>query len=382
MGNMNEESKEIFTVRERIRRWKAYAGVFHLLTIAALVLTSLWVLPKWSAREWAPNGADLSERQESRQLLLEAMDKVVRYQKYYRELHGRYTRDLSRLSLPVSFAGGSMESLKRRYELSVLELHPNRFLVLATGINGTDRVTIDERHRLNANFVLPPPSRAYLLEEADRLLRLQAAEESPEDGVYVRYWRVNANEDQWFAVGQKNPILGERHELNAERKPATIFSSVREQIQSRIQPETEQRELAATSKTLYKETLDTNDVNEWLNSARLAQHVFRREKGRYAARWEDLDAVSDYRFSERLKLARNVRVQPIELQDSGFRLTIEGTSGDLMGEQFVIDQSGALRQVRYTEALIQQLQETTDILESTFRFQIKALDDPARRAQP
>lgn len=380
-----KETKQMFTVRERIRRWKAYSGVFHLLTVAALVVTSLWVLPSWRGR-WA--GAEFADRQETRQLLLEALDKVVRYEKYFRELNGRYTRDLSRLSLPSTLSSGSMEELKRRYEISVLELHPNRFLVLATSLTGTDRVTIDERHRVNANFVLPPPSRTYLIEEADRLLRLKQAGREAEEGMYLRYWRLaSGDQDEWFAVGQKNPVIGEKRGLFGERRPATIFSAVGEHLRNRLAPESlvaERSVAAVPAKSLFKENLEASDVNEWLASARQAQHVFRREKGRYAHKWEELDAVSDYRFSERLKIARNVRVQPIEVLagETGFRVTIEGTSGDLMGEQFVIDQDGAVRQVRYTEALIQQLQQTTNLLENTFHFQIKPLDDPSQRGQP
>lgn len=379
-----KKTDEMFTVRERIRRWKAYAGAFHLLTVAALVLTALWVLPTWSRREWSPAGADFSERQEARQALIETLDKVVRYEKYYRELSGRYTRDLSRLALPAKLASGDVEELKRRYEISVLELHPNRFIVLATGINSTDRVTIDERHRLSANFVLPPPARAYLHEEADRMLRLKESNRAPEEGLYLRYWQLSASEEnEWFAVGQRSPVLGERRGLDGERKPATIFSLVGEHLKNRLAAREERAVAAVSAKPLFKEALSASDVNEWLSSARLAQHVFRRENGRYARRWDELDTVSDYRFSERLKIARNVRVQPIEVQDSEFRVTIEGTSGELMGEQFAIDQAGRVRQVRYTETLIRQLQETTSLLENTFHFQINPVsEDPQQRAQP
>lgn len=372
---------ELFTSRERIRRWKAFSGIFHLLSVTLLVLVSLLLLPRWGGKGVAQSTTELTERQSMRQLLLEALDKIARYQKYYRELHGRYARDLSRLSLPLQLASGTMEELRRHYEISVLELQPNRFLVLATGTSGTDRVTIDERHRLNANFVLPPPSRAYLVEEADRLLALRASGGTPEEGLYLRYWKLNSSDDVFFAVGQRNPVLGERRELEADRSPATLFTAIGERLKTHFGA----AKGGAPEKIVspFKEMLEAHDVNDWLTAARLAQHVYRREKGHYARKWEELDGVSDYRFAERMKVAKNVRVQPIEVVDQGFRLTIEGTSGELMGEQFVVDHAGEVRQVRYTEALIQQLQDTTSLLENTFHFQINPVnEDPAQRAQP
>jgi hypothetical protein len=121
---------------------------------------------------------------------------------------------------------------------------------------------------------------------------------------------------------------------------------------------------------MFKENLSPNDVEEWLENARLAQHVYLKERGHYAKRWEQLDQVSDYHFLERMKLAKNIRVHPIELEsdEREFHLTLEGTSGDLMGEKFVMDLTGSMRQVRYTEALIHQLQEGTNLLESAFRI--------------
>jgi hypothetical protein len=85
-----------------------------------------------------------------------------------------------------------------------------------------------------------------------------------------------------------------------------------------------------------------------------------------------------------MRVVRNVRVHPIELsgqgKSSGYRLTLEGTTGDLMGEQFVIDDTGTMRQVRYTESLIQQLQSNTNLLEN---FQINPIvDDPAQKYRP
>lgn len=368
MGKLGNE-KEIFSSRDRIRRWKSVAGVLHLVTVSCLVLSVLWLLPQAASKNPLLVGQEMQQQSERRQLLIEALDKMARYQKYYNEIHGRFTRDISRLAIPDQLAAGKRELLDRDYEISVLEVKPNRFILLATGTNSSDRVTIDESHRLNANFVLPAPSRAYLFQEADRLLRLRAHGLPAEGGVFARYWDFSTDEAlEWVAVGVRNPVLGLKRGMEGEGN--SIFASVREQVQNRMGVEPARDPAALGVPPRFKENLESRDVNEWLNAAHLAQHVHLRERGRFARRWEELDSVSDYRFADRIKSVKNLRVHPIELENKGYQLTLEGTSGDLLGEQFVMDQSGSVRQVRYTETLIQQLQETTNILEN---FQINPI---------
>lgn len=383
---MGQSSFELFSSRSRIRRWKAASGIVHLVTLTSLVLCLVWALPHFGAKNAIQLSQEMKERQESRQLLLEALDKLARYQHYFHQVNGRYTRDLARLSLPLQMASGTTEELMREYEVSVLEVHPNRFLILAAGTKNSDRVTIDESHRLNANFVLPPPSRAYLVEEADRLLRLRNEGNEPGAGLFSRYWKL-APEDgaNWVAIGQRNPVLGEKRGLQLRREVASIFSANSDQLRSRMGAFSGELSAAAATvepgkSALYKESLDAKDATEWLQAAQLAQQVYRGEQGRYATRWEELDRVSSFHFGERMKVVRNVRVHPIELLPNAYRLTLEGTTGDLMGEQFVIDESGAVRQVRYTETLIQQLQSGTNLLEN---FQINPIvDDPAQKHRP
>lgn len=386
-----ENRDELFSVRERIRRWKSLSGFFHLLTVCGMVLSLLWIFPRLDQKSALRFTGDLRDREQQRQLLVEALDKIVRYEKYYSETYGRYTRDLSRLQLPARFAGGSREEIQSAYEISVPEAYPNRFLILATGINNGDRVMIDESHRLSANFILPPPSRAYLLEEADRLLKLRAQGVDPEPGIYSRYWKVESSEEgALVASGVKDPILGERREWKMEESP--LFAAVSEQVKSRLGLESRRPSSIAHEEPTYPEktiapfheSVGARDVYEWLEAGRYAQQIFRREHGRFAQRWEQLDGVSDFHFAERMRNVKNVRVHPIELSadKSGFRLTLEGTDGALMGEQFVIDQAGTVRQVRYTEALIHQLQETTSILQNAFQFQINPVGDGSPAAHP
>jgi hypothetical protein len=375
-------SFELFASRSRIRRWKAAAGIVHLVTLGSLVLCLLWALPHFGAKNALQLSQEMKDHQGSRQLLLEAMDKLARYQRYYMEVNGRYTRDITRLDLPAQLSSGSLEQLLREYEVSVLEIHPNRFLMLATGLRNSDRVTIDESHRINANFVLPPPSRAYLVEEADRLLRLKSEGIEPGDGWLSRFWKLAPEEGtQWVAIGQRSPVLGEKRSLASGRGIASIFGAVSARLKSHLGPQTEELPdpvpvVEAPAPGAPREILDAKDVQEWLHAAQLAQLANFRELGRYARRWEELDRVSGYRFAQRMKLAKNVRIHPIDFNvaPAKFRLTLEGTDGDLMGEQFVIDDSGSVRQVRYTETLIQQLQTGTSVLQN---FQINPIvDDP------
>jgi hypothetical protein len=385
--------EEVFSVRDRIRRWKSLSGFFHLLTMSGLVLSLLWMFPRIDSKSLLQATEELRERQGQRQLLVEALDKFVRYEKYYAETHGRYTRDLSRLRLPTSLTGGSRAEVREHYEISVIEAYPNRFLILATGINSADRATIDESNRLTANFVLPPPSRAYLFEEADRMLKLQAQNSEPSLGVFSRYWQVTAEEGSGLVVakGLRPPVLGERREWKAQPNP--LFEAVSGQLKnrlekggSRVPASIAHEEPGYPGKTIspFHEVLNAQDVREWLEAGRYAQHVYLRENGKFAHRWEDLDSVSDFHFADRMQVAKNIRVHPVELSrdQAGFRLTLEGTEGDLMGEQFVTDQEGAIRQVRYTEALIHQLQETTNILQNAFQFQINPIVEETQSPQP
>ncbi|HEY8278853.1 MAG TPA: hypothetical protein VIH99_04475 [Bdellovibrionota bacterium] len=365
--------------------------------MAGSVLCILWALPIVLSKTDFQLTQEWKEQQSERQMLVEALDRLVRYEHYFHDINGRFTRDLSRLSLPGQLASGDLEQLRRAYEISVIEVQPKRFLLLATGVRNADRVTVDESHRLNANFVVPPPTRAYLLEEADRLLGLRAQGLVPQEGIYSQYWQITlAPEDQsWVALGVRSPVVGERREFQGERALASIFAAVSDRVKSKMvgarglatknAPDDSDLEMEIPKANLFKELLQPSDVQEWLENARLAQHVHKREHGRYAKRWEQLDLVSGYHFSERMKVAKNIRVHPIELNsdERDYRLVLEGTTGDLLGEQFVMDRTGTMRQVRYTEALIHQLQEGTNLLESTFHFQINPIvEESARPTQP
>ncbi len=289
-------------------------------------------------------------------------------------MYGRFTRDISKLALPEKLSTGSFEDVRRKYEISVLEISPNHILLQATDEN-LDRVTIDERHRLNANFILPPPSKAYLFEEADRLIALEVVGRGRLDGLYSAYWKVQSEKDaegeMIFARGLRQPVLGEKRDRNSfsstknsgssfeGRNIASIFETVSEKTRERLRD--------------GGEDFDFESVKSLLQQVRFAQHILKRERGFYTKRWEELQSVTGFPFLSKAKIAKNIRIDPLEITDTGYRAVVEGTKGDLMGEQFVMDQTGVIRQIRYTDAIAHQLQESTEILKNTFKFQISEM---------
>lgn len=368
MGMEVRPGRKIFRVRGRLRRMRAWASFFHLACIVALVGLALSLYPRSADSLIARNNRE-SREAELRQRLVEVLDTVMRYEHYYREVHGRFTRDLDRLGLPLESGAGRLAEVRRAYEISVLEIGGDRLTLLATGAR-QDRVTIDERHRVHANFILPPPSKYALYEEASRQIAARRAGRAVPEGVYTPYWRLERGEENgdffYTAVGVRQPVLGERHSgLVIERTPSSLFSTVSEQLRSRLNPESRKPSAIGPG-----EQFTAEDVQLFLAEARQAMHVYKREKGVWAKRWEDLDAVTGFRFLERKAKAANVKISAVELEDAGYRITVDGISGDLLGEQFALDQSGTIRQVRYTEALIQQLEESTALLKSALRFQV------------
>lgn len=314
---------------------------------------------------------------------MEAMDRIVRYQNYFRERNGRYTRDLGRIGLPEQLASGAtIFEVFRQYEISMLEAESHRFVLLAQGVASTDRATVDEKNRLRANFSLPPLSRAYLMEEAERILSLKNSGEEPNLGLAEAYWGINKDESGiWLALGSRDPVRGERIEPSRDAQGLTIFSSVRGHIENRISSSetlgartlSSVPEKLASGLGLKREDKDlsTQDVISFLEKVQAAQWIHKRERGRYASRWDELQTVSKLDF-DKVRAAKNVRLLPIEMNAQTFRATLEGTEGDLLGEQFVASEEGAVRQVRYTEALAEQLQQTTDLLGS---FQINPVGE-------
>lgn len=321
----------------------------------AVVLAGVW-MPSERRPAAVRSAMSITEIIDSRRALIESLDTIVRYEHYYREIHGRFTPDLARLGLPRFTPSGSVDEVRARFEIGVKAIGSHRFVVEAK--NGADRVVIDEGYRLRANFLLPAPNRFFLFDEADRQIRASFQGRASEGGVYARYWKL---ERGGVAVGVREPVMGERRawlEPVAEgREPASLFAGVSSKL----------RVLAMNSPS---REYSAAELTQWMRTVQLAQHIHRRERGRYARRWQELDSVAQFGLARLEQEATNLRLLPIEVDETGYRVKVEVTGGDWMGEQFVLDQSGQVQQIRHSQALVKSISEGNASLQNAIKFQI------------
>lgn len=360
---------------ERFLWGKFLAAAGHLgAVVLVLVLSSIYP-PNWVAQ--SQGAAASEEASRIRQLLIESLDTYARYQQYHREVYGRFARDLRNLGVPENASGGKLDELRRYYEISVMEANTKRFLILASaqpavsvelGLRA-DRVTIDERYRLNANFPLPPMNRKYLADAADRILGLKLRGRSPELGLGGDFWTFEQHQDvdrqRWIAVGRRGAAVGTLRQASFENDTSRTLASIFTQVKKRIETRAVRKSAAPTGPEF-----DVAAMNFLLSDARFAQHVHFREKGYYTDQWENLDLVTGFRLSERATQAGNVALEPIELVASGFTMRLKATSGPLLGEVFAINEVGLIKQIRFSDVLVKELKNSAEILGNPTRFQI------------
>lgn len=370
--------------------WGKFLGAVCHLGVLILVVAVAAVRPEASSLNQSPLREIDPESLRARQALLEALDYYVRYQQYYREVYGRFSRDLAELGVPDMLALGSLEEVRRNYEISVLEASSKRLVILATAQPGaavapgtrSDRITVDERFRLNANFQLPPLAKKYLLTEADRGLSLRFKGREALLGLSADYWsfepKQEAEKIRWSAVGKQGPVLGNlRHHANPslpERGLASVFTRVSRHLGGT------KRSIAANEEHAE---LGVRQIRYLLADARLAQHIHLRERGFYAEDWQALDQVTSFRIVERLDRSPNLSREPIELlRNSSFELRLKAISGPLLGEVFSMGLSGELKQIRFTDVLVKKLNESSKILQGTaVGFQISEIKDRSPSAE-
>jgi hypothetical protein len=184
------------------------------------------------------------------------------------------------------------------------------------------------------------------------------------DSIFSQYWEL----DQGEVVGLKAPVLGERKTLSdfvslEPRADFSLFETVSQKLRA---PASSGWSLDSAGPV----TLRAEEILLVLQEMKQAMHIFRRERGYFPTRWEELDQLTGYGFTKQREQWSNLRLNPIEINDRGYFITIDGTKGDLQGEQFILDQSGSVRQIRYTEAIIKQLEQTTAMLNSALGFSV------------
>ena len=375
--------------------WGRFLGaVAHLFAIAVVIVASSVYYPL-KARDPGRDTAASEETTRLRQLLLEALDYYVRYEHYHREVYGRYTRELGSLGVPLELSHGSVLELSRHYEISVLEANPKRLLILANAklsvpaglsLRG-DRVTIDENYRLNGNFQLPYLSKKYLALEADRALQLRLRKRPIELGLAKDYWRFEPKYDgdraKWLAVGARGPVLGGQRSAVFGGEPAearglaSIFTQVKRHLAAKSGAGRGRKTKAASDYSRREYGL--SDLHFLLSDSRFAQHVHHRERGFFAGEWTQLDSVSSFNIVERVAGSVNLELEPIEMTPEGYNLRIKAIEGALVGELFTMSESGELKQIRYTDVLVKELNQSRGILQNSLGFQISEVpqDDAA-----
>lgn len=363
-----KEDAKIFQRRGQFRFLHLWGSVIHLFSLVVLFVFAVTQYPQETSFE-AKQRVRKSRQEvvQMRRDLLELLDRIVRYQKYYKQIYGQYTRDIKRLGLPQKFFSGDWKRLHERYEISVADIGPSKLLVLAIAASDRvgdadiqhDRIVMDERLRVNANFQIPALSRSYLLEEVNRRLRLFAFGMQSLPGLADSYWRITRStiEAKKSAIGLQAPVRGERVVLPAkQRSVASIFVETTKRIRS---IKWEDKAISPQNKV----AADLHQIKSLLFKARFAQHVYRQETGRYARRWQDLDRFNGFGFRTIASQLNNVKLQPLEADTKTFMVSLKGTSGNLLGEIFSINEKGTLKQIRFSKQLIDQLQQSTEWLE-------------------
>jgi hypothetical protein len=234
-----------------------------------------------------------------RRELIETLDRIVAYERYYRSVYGHFTQLLSRVGVQVPSA------VSDHFEIRVAEASGDRLLVTAfSEVNGriVDRVSIDQSYRLKATFEIPPPRPEYLKVQA--LKHLRALRDSPdgapplaEQGVFSGYFdyairRDSESRKTAFAVGIRHPVSGARVELGPREAESTdgvgqlteVLGQVAEGVRDGLEP------------TRPGEKPSNREIASTLEEAYLAQRIFYGEMGRYARSWAELSKIAAFRF--------------------------------------------------------------------------------------
>lgn len=251
-----------------------------------------------------------------RRELIEALDRLVAYQHYYHSVYGHYTKMLHRIGfeIPSNVAG--------TYEIRVAEASVDHLLVTAFSEEGgrvSDRVSIDQGYRLQANFPVPPPRPEYLRARTQKHLRLLV--EAPlgqvieEEGVYRGYFEFGAQTDSEnrrvvFAIGIRPPVLGLQLEMGSGSSNEVAIEDL---------------DLDGVDSRKTGQKAQGNIASEHSQEAFLAQQIFRGEVGRYAKTLKELSQITNFRFPA---LRDSMEQDPLpgfapELGPSGEKLEIE-----------------------------------------------------------
>lgn len=276
--------------------------VFPLL----LVILAIWThrveqegVGRHAMSELTPSAQDpgvITQRRE----LVEALDRIVSYENYYRNVYGHYTQLLSRAGVSIP------PRLNGIFDIRVSDASAERLLVTAfSEVRGqvVDLVSIDQNCDLRANFPIPTPRPDYLRAQAYRQLRnLRGASDSThvaESGVFRGYFRYevrrdSVNQKTAFAVGIRPPVVGLQLEFGATQ--AAAFAEEKDGLPMDLTAEF----LNGTGWGDLTAGVTGQKASEGLMSSTeetyLAQRIFLGEMGRYAKNWSELSRIAHFRF--------------------------------------------------------------------------------------
>lgn len=268
-----------------------------------------------------PATPDSGDESTNRRNLLEALDRLVHYERYYRSVYGHYTRLIANLGCPLP------EWLVENYDIHVTEAGSDHLVISARSEEGgrlKDLVSLDQDYVVHANFPLPEPSLAFLRSVALRQLRrvqqsaagAASAALQPE-GLYASYFRYETREDSQsrpiaVAIGLKDPVQGLRLEWSpgAERVEDQLMASLGGLggSEGRV-GEGSLGKVGAGPGVAGIGGLSTA-VTRWIRGgnassvdAVLAQRIFEGETGRLARNWAELAQVTSFRFDPKQAFA-------------------------------------------------------------------------------
>ncbi len=368
------------------KEWRSSALYLALLS-TLLLFATLYLPDKLNHYQNIPN-TESPKALSYRKTLLEALDRYVQRQHHYRETFGRYTHNLNNLILPDKLSTGSLSDINQVYEIAVLKASNNHLLIMARSESHVgdlfgvqkDHITIDGDYVLSANFPIPPLSKRYLLSDVDRTLRLHALEIKQKRGLSQSYWRIEEHSvkgyAKWSAIGLRNPVKGEHRvfTVSQEEESESIFSQVHQQIKTTLK--IKRNTMKATKKT----TLSKGEIFSFLTKVYFAQRIFYTIHGYYTQHWKDLELVAGFPFQEKIKNATNIKLEPIQRNDAGYRVGLRGTFGELLGERFHVNENGSLEQTRYTDVLVKELERSTRLLGSSLQVTEILQENPIERS--
>lgn len=284
-------------------------GTISLWLIAAFCVKDRVFHPWVSA---APHSLD--SYSEHRQELIELLDRIVRHQHYYRDAYGRYTQFLNRTGIWIP------RKLSAVYEIRVTEASVDSLMVTAVSeIHGKvqDRISIDHRYQVTANFPLPEAREVYLKALAERAIRrLSKAPDHPlaqdalirmvDRGVFRNHYKYEIQKDSKgkvvvTALGVRAPVLNSRLEYRSDLHDheSQDWESLEGDTGFRIPRWVEQFALDNDPTESQQQRAQTQTYEE----AFLARKIFEGEIGRAPRGWDELQWIGDFGFEGRQTLS-------------------------------------------------------------------------------